>query len=784
MRRHFEKRDLTATTAESTLPNDNVALQQQQAQQPPPLPERRRSRRQTWSGVLGWRNKQKSRNTIATSTATATAHDTHGMTDDRNADNISSLHAPPQQQQNTTSIGTITATRTTSNTTTNSSITPVNPLSPPSTIYSVATTIHVQDRYSPQQNASAFHPPTPSELPDDITTPPGVILHENDPYLDDEVRMNRKIQPVVALTVLLRSTYLKRNPTFRYDSSRNPRRVLTKPGVGCKNNNYDNENSDLILYVNCVLGGTGGESKNAYVVREMLGSGTFGQVVKCLDTSTGRLVGVKVIKNKPAYLKQSMVEVDILKHLNKDWDPKGDHHILRLLDVFSYRHHLCLVFELLSVNLYELIKQNKFRGLSINLVRVLSAQIIDVLIILKEAGIIHCDLKPENILLKNLESPAIKVIDFGSACHKSNRLYTYIQSRFYRSPEVLLGIKYTNAIDMWSFGCIVAELFLGLPLFPGSSEYNQLSRIIDSLGLPPVYMTEQGRNSRRFFNRVEKEGRISYTFKNRYQFMDEENRNEKVGKKYFSTTNLEDLILTYPMPRKHMSEKDKTKEMKKRICLIDFLKHVLQIDPMRRMTPHEAKHHPFITGEYATFTSNSSQHQHTSSTTTPLEKQQKTTTKTTTSTTINPNNNKNNEPSTSSHDHHPPQQEQQIITTTAPTYQQEQDQKENDMRLMKREVDLSNCCICDIDKEAQLRQHKAEQHQEREFKKAAFHDNNTTSVPLSPVESNVKEAAVACISTATNIPQSNRGSRRSSVVGFGMSNNEEDVLRFRQKTSL
>ena len=84
----------------------------------------------------------------------------------------------------------------------------------------------------------------------------------------------------------------------------------------------------------------------------------------------------------------------------------------------------------------------------------LSAQIVDVLIILKEAGIIHCDLKPENILLKNLESPGIKVIDFGSACHRSNRLYTYIQSRFYRSPEVLLGIKYTNAIDMWSFGCI------------------------------------------------------------------------------------------------------------------------------------------------------------------------------------------------------------------------------------------------------------------------------------------------------------------------------------------
>lgn len=80
------------------------------------------------------------------------------------------------------------------------------------------------------------------------------------------------------------------------------------------------------------------------------------------------------------------------------------------------------------------------------------------------------------------KSLTIKVIDFGSSCHEANRIYTYIQSRFYRSPEVLLNMRYTGAIDMWSFGCIVAELFLGLPLFPGSSEYNQLFRIVEMLG--------------------------------------------------------------------------------------------------------------------------------------------------------------------------------------------------------------------------------------------------------------------------------------------------------------
>jgi dual specificity protein kinase YAK1 len=151
-------------------------------------------------------------------------------------------------------------------------------------------------------------------------------------------------------------------------------------------------------------------------------------------------------------------------------------------DSFIHKHHLCLVFELLSSNLYELIKQNQFQGLSIQLVKVFTSQLLDALTVLKDARLIHCDLKPENILLKSLQSPQIKVIDFGSACHERQTVYTYIQSRFYRSPEVLLGIPYTAAIDMWSLGCIAVELFLGLPLFPGTSEYNQITRIVEMLG--------------------------------------------------------------------------------------------------------------------------------------------------------------------------------------------------------------------------------------------------------------------------------------------------------------
>lgn len=215
---------------------------------------------------------------------------------------------------------------------------------------------------------------------------------------------------------------------------------------------------------------------------DALGSGTFGQVVKCQNIKTKELIALKVIKNKPAYYNQSLIEVEILDQINTHFDPRGTHHIVRMKDSFVFRNHLCIGFEILSVNLYELIKQNQYRGLSTNLIRIFVRQILDALTILKKAKLIHCDLKPENILLQTLESPLIKVIDLGSACHENQTVYTYIQSRFYRSPEVLLGLPYTGSIDVWSLGCIAAELFLGLPLFPGTSEYNQISRIVELLG--------------------------------------------------------------------------------------------------------------------------------------------------------------------------------------------------------------------------------------------------------------------------------------------------------------
>ncbi len=117
--------------------------------------------------------------------------------------------------------------------------------------------------------------------------------------------------------------------------------------------------------------------------------------------------------------------------------------------------------------------------------RKFSVEILRGLRLLKECKIIHCDIKPENILLQSVESTKLKIIDLGSSCFENEKVYTYIQSRFYRAPEIVLGIQYTQAIDMWSFGCVLYELAAGKELFPASNEEELLHLVMEWKGVPP-----------------------------------------------------------------------------------------------------------------------------------------------------------------------------------------------------------------------------------------------------------------------------------------------------------
>ena len=222
-------------------------------------------------------------------------------------------------------------------------------------------------------------------------------------------------------------------------------------------------------------------------------------MVKCECKTLKEMVAVKVIKNKKAFKNQGVVEIKILDVINRLFDPSGDSSLVRMLDFFVFRDHLCIVFELLSYSIYDLLKKNSFQGISLNFSRLIINQILEAMKVIKEAKLIHCDLKPENILFKSIDNLNLKVIDFGSACFEGHSIFNYIQSRYYRSPEVILGLPYDAAIDMWSVGCICAELFLGIPIFPGNSEYDMLQRITEVLGLIPQHMIIKSKQRDKFF---------------------------------------------------------------------------------------------------------------------------------------------------------------------------------------------------------------------------------------------------------------------------------------------
>jgi dual specificity tyrosine-phosphorylation-regulated kinase 2/3/4 len=259
---------------------------------------------------------------------------------------------------------------------------------------------------------------------------------------------------------------------------------------------------------------------------------------------------------------QALVEVKILEHITKR-DKDCYHNVIHMLDYFYFRNHLCITFELLGVNLYELIKKNNYQGFSVNLIRKFAHSLVHCLRLLYRENIIHCDLKPENILLKQKGSSSIKVIDFGSSCFAHQRVYTYIQSRFYRSPEVILGLPYGPAIDVWSFGCILAELYTGYPIFPGENEADQLSCIMEIIGTPPLAVLEASTRRRLFFD---SKGNPRNTTNSK-------GKKRKPGAKPLNQAlNCNDNEF------------------------VDFLSRCLEWNPLYRMTPDEAVKHVWLAG--------------------------------------------------------------------------------------------------------------------------------------------------------------------------------------------
>ncbi|CAF3649162.1 unnamed protein product [Rotaria socialis] len=217
-----------------------------------------------------------------------------------------------------------------------------------------------------------------------------------------------------------------------------------------------------------------------YKIVKQLGDGTYGSVLLGqVKDSPQEKVAIKRMKKK-YYSWQECMDLREVKALQKIRNPN----IIKLKEVIREDNNLYMVFEYMNENLYELMKKRDRLFPETN-VRNVIFQLLQGLAYMHKLGFFHRDLKPENILCKGVE--LIKIADFGLARElRSRPPYTdYVSTRWYRAPEVLLrSTSYTSPIDIWAVGCIAAELYTLRPLFPGSSEIDQMFKICAVMGTP------------------------------------------------------------------------------------------------------------------------------------------------------------------------------------------------------------------------------------------------------------------------------------------------------------
>ncbi|KAL4969757.1 putative serine/threonine protein kinase (Prp4) [Aspergillus stella-maris] len=320
-----------------------------------------------------------------------------------------------------------------------------------------------------------------------------------------------------------------------------------------------------------------------YHVTQNLGKGMFSSVVRAMDAETNKVVAIKIIRQNDTMKKAGLKEINILEQL-QEADPEDKKHMIKFERSFEHKGHLCMVFENLSMNLREVLKKfGRDVGLNLRAIRAYSQQIFLGLSLMRKCNILHADLKPDNLLV-NEQRNILKVCDLGSASPAGdNEITPYLVSRFYRAPEIILGIPYDYAIDMWSIGCTLFELYTGKILFTGRNNNQMLKSIMECRGKYPPKLLRRGSLAHLHFDDMAN-----------FHSTEEDKITRRLATRILDfkkpTRDLKTRLLGTGKGTRGMSDA----EAKELTLFVDLLDRCLSLNPEKRCTPAEALKHPFI----------------------------------------------------------------------------------------------------------------------------------------------------------------------------------------------
>ncbi|CAM9698845.1 unnamed protein product, partial [Phaeothamnion confervicola] len=339
-----------------------------------------------------------------------------------------------------------------------------------------------------------------------------------------------------------------------------------------------------------------------YRVLGGVGRGVFSTVLKCIDTrgaaiggGSGVEVALKFIRNNDLMRKNAQKEVAILQDL-RHHDPHNRKHCVRLLDTFEHRGHTVMVFEALQMNLRETLRKfgNKV-GINAAAVRTYAKQLFSALRHLEARRVVHADIKLDNIVVSE-GFGVCKLCDFGSAFREAScRLKLkgpdgtptpYLVSRWYRAPEIILGLDCDRALDTWSVATTLFELFVGKPMLPGKSNNEMLKLMMGYKGAFPKAMLRQHVRAYAKIN-------AAPHFDDAKSFAFVQHELDPISKH----PTMRHVVITAPtrnVRSELLSGKGGEDERDTVIALADLLERCLALDPRRRPTIAEAFDLPFL----------------------------------------------------------------------------------------------------------------------------------------------------------------------------------------------